>query len=69
MRSINHADWYVNKVLAQAEDYRAAASTPATSPDGWVVPHWPVELAGLDQHIALVTGSLPGPIWRCVHGR
>ncbi|WP_184485422.1 peptidoglycan DD-metalloendopeptidase family protein [Saccharopolyspora gloriosae] len=34
----NHADWYVSKVLAQAEDYRAAASTPATSPDGWSVP-------------------------------
>ncbi|WP_258348988.1 peptidoglycan DD-metalloendopeptidase family protein [Saccharopolyspora gregorii] len=34
----NHADWYVSKVLAQAEDYRATASTPATSPNGWVVP-------------------------------
>lgn len=38
MRSINHADWYVNKVLDQAERYRAAASAPPASAGGWVVP-------------------------------
>ncbi|WP_263247266.1 peptidoglycan DD-metalloendopeptidase family protein [Saccharopolyspora rosea] len=34
----NHADWYVNKVLAQAQRYRAAAATPPASADGWVLP-------------------------------
>ncbi|MEY8040098.1 peptidoglycan DD-metalloendopeptidase family protein [Saccharopolyspora cebuensis] len=33
----NRADWYVNKVLAQAENYRAAATTSATSA-GWALP-------------------------------
>ena len=34
----NHADWYVEKVLAQAERYRAAGSTSPASAGGWVVP-------------------------------
>ncbi len=34
----NRAGWYVDKVLAQAERYRAAASTSPASAGGWVVP-------------------------------
>ncbi|MGW5646216.1 peptidoglycan DD-metalloendopeptidase family protein [Saccharopolyspora sp. NPDC003752] len=34
----NHADWYVRKVLNQADQYRAATTTPRPGRDGWVVP-------------------------------
>ncbi|GAA4879172.1 peptidoglycan DD-metalloendopeptidase family protein [Saccharopolyspora cebuensis] len=33
----NHADWYVRKVLAQAEQYRTAATVPPQA-GGWGVP-------------------------------